>query len=300
MGGAAGAGYSTRIKDYELLSQIGGVDDLSFLYLARHIPTRELVALKYTDLTISPDFELVEEVIHTIHITTHLSHPVLLPYRTSFVDADRLWSVTLPIRGGSCRQIMREYFPDGFGFKESVVATIVREIVRGVQYMHASHVLHNDIRASSILLSHTGAVLLTGLHAARPLLTSGLLHRSTFIPVGDNHEHAAPEIVAQGRRVGMPADVYSIGHTAVELAFGKTGFDGWPSCKILLCKLADECPAPDVGTGIGKGMSYEFWMFVECCTRRDPKKRPTTTELLEHPFLAMARDAKHVQKYVLK
>ncbi|KAJ3337687.1 hypothetical protein HDU93_000694 [Gonapodya sp. JEL0774] len=336
--------YSTRIKDYELLSQIGGVDDLSFLYLARHLPNGELVALKYTDLTISPDFELIEEVI--------VSLAVVLPYHTSFVEHDRLWSVTHPIRGGSCKQIMREYFPDGFGFKESVVATIVKEVVKGIEYMHSNYVMHNDIRASSILLCHTGNVLLTGLHASLPLLQSGLLHRSLFVPVGDNHEHCAPEIIAQAGRVGPPADVYSIGLATVELAFGKTMFDGWPGCKILLCKITQDCPAPDIGSGwagvggmvqdedqadrerekeekalakgskagflqwgarrkgkqagrrrklaIGKGMSFDFWKFVECCTRRDPKKRPTATELLEHPFLARARDAKHVQKHVLK
>lgn len=55
--------YSTDIRDYELLTDIGGIDDISFLYLAKYIPTGESVALKYTDLTLSPDFELIDEVV---------------------------------------------------------------------------------------------------------------------------------------------------------------------------------------------------------------------------------------------
>ena len=44
-------------------ANLGGVDDISYLYIAKYIPTQETVALKYTDLTLSPDFELIDELV---------------------------------------------------------------------------------------------------------------------------------------------------------------------------------------------------------------------------------------------
>lgn len=40
----------------------GGVDDTSYLYLARYKPTNTNISLIYTDLSLSPDFEFIEEL----------------------------------------------------------------------------------------------------------------------------------------------------------------------------------------------------------------------------------------------
>jgi hypothetical protein len=41
----------------------GGIEDISYLYLAKHIPTNVIVGLKFTDMTISPDFDFIDELI---------------------------------------------------------------------------------------------------------------------------------------------------------------------------------------------------------------------------------------------
>jgi len=64
--------YSSNLSDYTIVSEIsqlvifivnrGGCDDISYLYLARYMPTKELVGLRYTDLKISTDASFVEEL----------------------------------------------------------------------------------------------------------------------------------------------------------------------------------------------------------------------------------------------
>ena len=69
--------FTPRITDYELLEgigkqkiwqfmkkprNIGGVDDVSYLYLAKYKHSQELIGLKYTDLSLSPDYEFIEEL----------------------------------------------------------------------------------------------------------------------------------------------------------------------------------------------------------------------------------------------
>jgi hypothetical protein len=67
-----GNGLTTNIKDYEIIRDIGiahgnvgGVEDISFLTLAYHIPTEKTVCLKLTDFALSYDYEFVEEIIVT-------------------------------------------------------------------------------------------------------------------------------------------------------------------------------------------------------------------------------------------
>ena len=52
-----------KFQDYDIIKEIGGIEDISFLFLARHIPSNRLVSLKLTDLTISTDYEFIEELV---------------------------------------------------------------------------------------------------------------------------------------------------------------------------------------------------------------------------------------------
>jgi hypothetical protein len=58
-----GADLTASIHDYQITKKISGVEDISFLYLAKHLPTGKIVCLKLTDLHISTDYELIDEVI---------------------------------------------------------------------------------------------------------------------------------------------------------------------------------------------------------------------------------------------
>ena len=132
--------YGCKITDYELLEVIGGIDDVSFLYLARHKPSLDMVSLKYTDLSISPDSEFVDEIIQSTRNSVLFRHPNILLYQATFIDDDKLWSVVQPMHFGSCRLIMKKRFPDGFS--ESAVATILKEVLKALKYLHSSHIIH--------------------------------------------------------------------------------------------------------------------------------------------------------------
>ena len=60
---------SNDIQDYELLSTIGVMDDISHLYLARFKPTGQLLAMKFTDLNMTVDYELLTEMtVGCVHL----------------------------------------------------------------------------------------------------------------------------------------------------------------------------------------------------------------------------------------
>ncbi|KNC96523.1 STE/STE20/FRAY protein kinase [Spizellomyces punctatus DAOM BR117] len=286
--------YTNDIQDYELLSDIGGVDDISYLYLARHIPTGEYVALKYTDLTLSPDYELIDELIRTVRNTNLCKHRNILPYWTTFVENERMWNVTYPMRAGTFRNIMRNHIHEGFS--DTVVATVMREVLKAIIYMHDNRMIHNDIRADNILLDVRGEIRLTGLRNMVSLAQGGEYIKSVFSLVGDNIEWAAPEVMAQNSNYNEKADIYSFGITALELAFNRTPFDDWPPLKILLSKLEYACPA----VASEKLLSKDFYRMVSACIRKDPNRRPTARELAEHVFFKSARNARYLETHIVQ
>ncbi|KAJ3031649.1 UNVERIFIED_CONTAM: hypothetical protein HDU68_001729 [Siphonaria sp. JEL0065] len=275
--------YSPHIRDYELIADIGGVGDISYLYHAKYTPTGEMVALKYTDLSLSQDYELVDEVIRTIKNASMCSHKNILPYHTSFIESERLWSVTPSIGTCSLRGLIRDYFPDGFQ-DDAVIATILRELLEAIVYLHDNHMIHNDVRADNVLLDSKGGVKVTGLRQLVSLTQDGGYLKDVFSILSDNIEWAAPEIMAQHSNFDEKVDIYSFGITAMELAFGKTPFDDWSPLKILLSKLDYDCP----GIKTTRTMPISFMKMVKACIRKNPKERPSAKDLLLHPYFNYA------------
>ncbi|KAI9026159.1 kinase-like domain-containing protein [Hyaloraphidium curvatum] len=292
--------FGPGLVHYQLLSNIvanaspGGVEDISFLFYGRHIPTGDEVTLKYTDLGISSTPELLDSMIASIRNAFLCQHEYILPYLCSYVEDGCLWTVSPPVRAGSCRSLLEEHFPGGFG--EVTVATILRKLLLALSYMHDNSMVHNDIRAANILMDITGEIRVTGLHSVSHLQGPGHLRRTAFSPPGSSFEHAAPEILAQADVHDEKADLYAVGITALELAYNRTPFDGWPPLKILLCKMKYPCPP----LATGKEMPAEFHDFVEQCLQRDPSKRPSARALLNHPFLRGAKGKSHLEKHVVR
>ncbi|KNE65004.1 STE/STE20/FRAY protein kinase [Allomyces macrogynus ATCC 38327] len=288
--------FTADIRDYELITSIGGVDDMSFMYLSLFKPAKIYVALKYTDLSISPDIEFVEELMTVINNTMKYRHPSLLPYFHSFVENERLWSVTLPMKAGSLRSILDEQFP--LGFSETTVATILKYLLRALCYLHNQGLIHNDVRADNILLDFNGDVRVVGLHQVTNLAEG---RAAAFDYVG-NPEWMAPELFEQQVSFDFRSDIYSVGITAMELAFGKTPYRDWPPLKILVAKLkyAPPISEQELAKGKKKPFSKQFYGMIRACLERDPARRPSAADLLKHPFLRRAKGASFLVDRIIK
>ncbi|KAJ3361623.1 hypothetical protein HDU91_003832 [Kappamyces sp. JEL0680] len=263
------------------------------MFLARHIPSGQNLSLKLTDLNLSLDYEFIHEVMRNVENNKLLKNPNILPNLLTFVEEDELWTATLP-QIGTLREIMKEHFPEGLS--EAGVATILKEVLKGLQYIHDNHMIHNDIRADNIFIDSHGDVRLGGFRQMTVLQRSGQLSETAFSLIGDNIEWAAPEIMTQNSNFGISADIYSLGITALEIAYNKTPFDNWPPLKVLLCKQKYECPA----IKSPKLFSKHFFQFVSLCVQKDPALRPRVHVLLEHPFIKQAKSTSYLESLLLK
>lgn len=79
---------------------------------------------------------------------------------------------------GSCLDIMKTAFRDGF--EEATIATILRQALEGLLYLHKNGHIHRDVKAGNLLMDNHGAVLLADFGVSSSLTENNEL-RKTFV-----------------------------------------------------------------------------------------------------------------------
>lgn len=77
-----------------------------------------------------------------------INHPNLLRAHCSFTTGQSLWVVMPYMAGGSCLHLMKSVRPEGFG--EPVIATVLREVLKALVYLHAHGHIHRDVKVAII------------------------------------------------------------------------------------------------------------------------------------------------------
>jgi serine/threonine-protein kinase OSR1/STK39 len=259
--------------------------------------TGEEVAIKKLDLE-NMNCSL-DEIVREAQTMRSLNHPNLLPLYCSFVHEQHLWMVMPYVHGGSILNIMRFRFQDGL--EEPAIATIMKEVLKALEYLHRNGIIHRDIKAGNILLDSDGHVMLADFGVAAALERGGswgnrMISRNTFVGTPC---WMAPEVMQQEFGYDSKADIWSFGITLLELAHGHAPFARLPPMKVLIMTLQNPPPTLDQ-TESKKHFSKAMRDIVAKCLVKDPTQRPTAAQLLEHKFFKTAHDAHYLQRHVLE
>ncbi|XP_023644117.1 serine/threonine-protein kinase BLUS1 [Capsella rubella] len=278
-------------KDYELFEEVGeGVS--ATVYRARCIALNEIVAVKILDLEkCRNDLETIRKEVHIMNL---IDHPNLLRAHCSFIDSSSLWIVMPYMSGGSCFHLMKSVFPDGL--EQPIIATLLREVLKALVYLHRQGHIHRDVKAGNILIHSRGVVKLGDFGVSACMFESGerMRPRNTFVGTPC---WMAPEVMQQVDGYDFKADIWSFGITALELAHGHAPFSKYPPMKVLLMTLQNAPPRLDYERD--KKFSKSFRELIAACLVKDPKKRPTSAKLLKHPFFKHARSTDYLSRKIL-
>lgn len=321
--------YGNEPLQYDVYTTIGrGCNDAATISVAKHIASGHNVAIRQVDLDKVVTESDVSAVQTEIVVCKQLQHEAILPYYTSFVHNNEVWTVMPLMAYGSCRDLMHAYFTSGL--PEQAIAYILRDILSALEYLHGRGIIHRGVKASHILISAAGRVCLSGLRNAFQLMQHGKLKKLVYTYPDYPQKMLcwfSPEILEQNLSgYDTKSDIYSLGITACELANGYAPFTDMPATQMLLEKLngtkpvladcttiadltADEnvtnSDVPEdsgidnvsssiqknsaLGYAYNRTFSENFHHFVELCLERDPDRRPTASSLLCHPFLKNLR-----------
>ncbi|KAL9595957.1 MAG: hypothetical protein Q9219_006117 [cf. Caloplaca sp. 3 TL-2023] len=265
---------------YQLLEQLGS-GSFGVVYKAVDRTSGEIVAIKLIDLESSEDD--IQDIQQEISLLSTCDSPFVTQYKASFLRGHKLWIVMEYLGGGSCLDLLK-----AGTFDEAHISIICRELLLGLHYLHQEGKIHRDVKAANVLLCRSGKVKLADFGVAAQL-TNIKSQRNTFV---GTPFWMAPEVIQQAG-YDFKADIWSLGITAMEMIHGEPPNASTHPMKVLF--LIPKAPAPRLE---GSQYTRDFRNFVTACLVKDPDRRPTAKELLQHSFIRRAGNAEALQELI--
>jgi len=231
----------------------------------------------------------IKLLVTEINIMRTCHHENIIEYIDSYVVNNHLWVVMEFMGAGCLTDILEQYGP--IQMTENQISRVCNETIKALQYVHAQHRIHRDIKSDNILLNERGEIKIADFGYAAQL-TKKNIKRNTV--VGTPY-WMAPELI-RGHDYGTKVDIWSTGIMGMEMAEGEPPYMELPPLRALF--LITTKGIPDLKEPLK--WSADFRDFIKACITKDVDKRPTATELLPHAFLKRACSAEEFTTLIQK
>ncbi len=221
-------------------------------------------------------YEQVE--LRGIRQCMNLKNPHLVTiFDVRYNDQDKPFVLMEYVAGPSLRDLLNDS-PGGLGAQKA--AFFLREIGKGLTYLHDRGIVHRDLKPGNIFYED-GYVKIGDYGLSKAITASQ--HSGQTVTVGTVH-YMAPEI-GQGR-YDRSIDIYALGVVLYEMVTGQVPFLGASPGEILMKHMATE---PDLA-----GIDEPFAAVIRRAMAKDPTDRyQTVQEMIEAVF-----GAEHIRQSV--
>jgi len=289
-------GTKKRLVDYlqnedptKVFGKLQRLDEGSsgVVYKGIHNKTGMKVAIKIIQIKADTKLETLENEIAMMHSCQHEN---IVKYVGAYSHNQDLWIVMEMMSGGKLTDLLLNT-----QFTEPEIAAVCRETLKSLKYLHDYQRIHRDIKSDNILLGEGGEVKLADFGFCAELSQTADKRRSV---VGTPY-WMAPEVI-RGVDYDTKVDIWSLGIMALEMADGEPPLLDLPPLRALFI-IATQ-PPPTLREP--EKWSNTFKDFLACALAKNPQKRASADELLNHPFIQKACDTKFlvelIKKYKLK
>ena len=268
-------GYSNLSDLYEIKDVLGkGKFGLVRLGILKENGRKVAIKIINKKLVSLLDLEQVKTEVEILKIA---QHPNIIRLYDVFENEKYIYIIMEYCGGGDLFSYIEKR---GFQLKESRAAEIIHKLSTALYYLHQYGIIHRDLKPENILMTNEKD------DADIRLLDFGLgkiigPNEYCTEPFG-TFSYAAPEVLLE-KPYNFKADLWTVGVITYLLLAGFLPFDDENSEKEIARQTVYE-PTP-FPSSVWGSISKEGKMFVDNLLEKDPKKRMTIKQVLEHPWL---------------
>ncbi|CAI5469542.1 unnamed protein product [Closterium sp. Yama58-4] len=220
-------------------------------------------------------------ILQEINVWHTLKHPNIVQFVGASLDASNivapaeakpppgtpLWAIVTEYMSGGT---LRSYLARRRRLAEKDVLRIALDVARGLEYLHAHHIVHRDLKSDNILVSYKGSVKIADFGVAR---TEAKNPGDMTCETG-TVRWMAPEVIDH-KPYTRKVDVYSYGIVLWELVTCELPFKG-----LTFIQLAYNVVHKNQRPDIPPSCNPEVAKLMAECWDRDEAVRPEFAEIV--------------------
>jgi mitogen-activated protein kinase kinase kinase len=272
--------------------QFVGGGTFGSVYAAMNLDSGHLMAVKEIRLQ---DPQLIPTIVAQIRdemgVLQVLDHPNIVSYYGIEPHRDKVYIFMEYCSGGSLAGLLEH----GRIEDETVIMVYALQMLEGLAYLHDAMVVHRDIKPENILLDHNGVIKFVDFGAAKLIARQGrtLAAEHTATRQGRQRSmtgtpmYMSPEVIRGGSTGRHGAvDIWSLGCVILEMATGRRPWASMDNEWAIMYHIAQGDP-PQLPSR--EQLSDQGIDFLKKCFERDPAKRASAVELLQHEWIMTLR-----------
>lgn len=300
--GANSSSSSSLIEDNEFINNSKMISVKDHLYLAVQKIGKggsskvykvlssdgQVYALKVVNLS-NAGPEAVESFVNEIHLLTMLqgSERIINLVDSDIDKSNKRISIVLELGDIDLRSLIEKNRTSDSTVNPHFLRYIWQQMLEAVQIVHKAHVVHGDLKPANFLFVK-GTLKLIDFGIAKTIDSANTTNIERTSTAGTLN-YMSPEALMRNKekgtyKCGRAADVWSLGCILYQLVYNRPPF---PQTDIFLKMKDITDPNYQIEFDyIENRPDFEdLYDVMFQCLQRDPKKRPTIEELLDHPYI---------------